>query len=153
MHHPYLDLEFRDSPENCLILIVPHKILNIVKALSPRNSGGRPSDASRGIDNIGWSLRDGPTTPLCALGKNEPFFSFFLVKHRIIFTKFRDTPNPKVKRCELRYVKEASLSNDYRRHHTLHSHQKVQVWGWVKKKKGSQYFLVKLKEFNFCFPK
>ena len=63
------------------------------------------------------------------------FFSKFLVEPQIIFSKFRGTPNPKVKKCKLLFMKEASLSNPYPKHHNPNSHQKVRVWGWVRKKK------------------
>ena len=125
MHHPFLDLEFKDSPDFFYkILIVPQKNLNIVQVFTSAQQR-RPTVRRFTGNRQHWLERSRRAYNAATRRRQKrTLFSKFLAKHRIIFTKFRDTPNPKVKRCELLFVKEASLSNPYPYQHNPHSHQK-----------------------------
>ena len=74
MHHPFLDLDFKDTPDFF------YKVLKVSQQ-NFENSWGFPAagsrplpTASRGMNDIGRRVRGGPTTPLRAGGKNQPVF-------------------------------------------------------------------------------
>ena len=128
MHHPFLDLEFRDSPDfflqnfDCSTENFEYSLGFYLRATAAadRQTLHGESTTLAGAFEAGLQRRDAPEA------KTNPFFKI-LAKHRIIFTKFRDTPNPKVKRCELFFVKEASPSNHY---HSTIPHTPTKKYGY-----------------------